>query len=320
MDICARVTQLSSAIALLLIAALAAAQEHEIPRTPWGAPDLNGVWDYSSATPLERPDELAGKTHFTPAEARAFMAGTDARLEAGTREFDLNGFVGVEAWIPTDAPLTDDLRTSLIVQPEDGKIPALTELAKARMEAGIAIATRPPQGPEDRPVAERCILGFSTGPPSEAFFGYNSLLQIFQTENEVAILQEMVNDSRIIPIGTKPHLPAQLRQWKGDSRGHWEGDTLVVETRNFSGRNPFRGSGHQLIVGERFTRLNENQIEYEFTIEDPESFSSPWTARYPIRRRSDTLFEFACHENNRSMEYMLRGARAMEAQEQAEQK
>jgi len=312
MDISGKLRQLISGSGLLLLACSLQAQE--IPRTPWGAPDLNGVWDFAVATPLERPDELAGKTHYTPEEAEAFMADADARLEAGVRQFDGEGnYVGVELWIPHDSPLTDDLRTSLIVEPEDGKIPDLAPAAKARFEAAGALTMAPPAGPEDRPPSERCILGFSTGPPIFGFFGYNSLLQIFQSEDTVAILMEMVNDSRIIPLAEKPHLPDAVRQWKGDSRGYWEDDTLVVETRNFRDDTSFMGSGRNLFLTERFTRRNASQIEYEYTVEDPESFSAPWTVRYPFNKTEDPLFEYACHEANHSMESMLRGARLGEA-------
>ena len=298
-----------------IVPGVGAAAEDATPRTPWGAPDLNGVWDFAVSTPLERPDALADKTHYTVEEAEAFMANAEERMKQGVLFFEggEENFVGVELWIPNDSPLTDDLRTSLIVDPPNGKIPALTEAARARLDAAGALAVAPPAGPEDRPLAERCILGFSTGPPVFGFFGYNSLLQIFQAEDTVAILMEMVNDSRIVPLVEKPHLADNVRQWKGDSRGYWEGDTLVVETRNFRSDTSFQGSGPDMLLTERFTRRNASQIEYEYTVNDPDSFAAPWTVRFPFNKTEDPLFEYACHEANDSMEYMLRGARVNEA-------
>ena len=316
MDTFDKARRLSSLTFALLIAfGTAPSQAQEIPRTPWGAPDLNGVWDFAVATPLERPDELVGQTHYTEQEAEAFMADAEARLEAEVRLFDGDdNFVGVELWIPNDSPLIDDLRTSLIVEPEDGKIPSLSETAQVRFDKAGVHTMSPPAGPEDRPPYERCILGFSTGPPVFGFFDYNSLLQIFQSEHTVAILMEMVNDSRIVPLVEKPHLPQAVQQWKGDSRGYWEGDTLVVETRNFRDETSFQGSGPNMFLTERFTRRNATQIEYEYTVDDPESFASPWTVRYPFNKTGDPLFEYACHEANHSMTSMLRGTRLEEAE------
>lgn len=314
MDICERPRPSTSTLLLLLVWLSGHASEGTPPRTPWGDPDLNGVWDFSTATPLVRLDVHEGKIHFTPEEAQAFLDSGAERLESAIREFDgEENFVGVELWIPHDAPLTGDLRTSRIIDPENGKIPALTAEAQTRMAAAGALFARPPEGPEDRPAFERCILGFSTGPPIEAFFGYNSLLQIFQAEDTVAILMEMVNDSRIIPLVEKPPLAEGIRFWKGDSRGYWDGETLVVETSGFRTEKPsFHGSGPDMRVTERFTRASEDRIQYEFTIDDPESFVSPWTARYPFRRVEGPLYEYACHEANRSMELMLKGARLSE--------
>lgn len=317
MDICGRTQRLNSialVTALLLAATNGFAQSREIPRTPWGHPDLNGVWDYSSATPLQRPADLGDKTNFTEAEAQAYLGQAEQHLEAAIAAFDGEGNdVGVELWIPTDAPLTDDLRTSLIFDPADGKIPQLTAEAQARFDATGVVTFSPPAGPEDRPAYERCIVGFGAGPPIEGFFGYNSLLQIFQSEDTVSIMMEMVNDVRIIHLDDRPYLPEHVRQWKGNSRGFWDGDTLVVETRNFTDKTSFYGSGINMRVTERFTRINDTQIEYAYTVND-ESFTAPWSARIPIRKVADTLFEYACHEVNRSMESMLRGARLAEAE------
>ncbi len=317
MDTYAKKLHLAKVTTLLLIALFAAAHtQAEPPRTPWGAPDLNGVWKYAVGTPFERSEQFAEKTHFTEEEAAAYLDGAYARLEGLIAFFDgsEDKYVGVEPWIPTDLPLTDDLRTSLIYLPDNGRIPALTEAAQARQEAERKLSLSPPTGPEDRPLTERCLTGFVTGPPLTTVLDYNSNIQIFQSEDTVVILNEMVNDSRIIPLDGRPHPPESVRQWLGSSRGHWEGDTLVVETRNFSDKTTFNGSGMNMHLTERFTRISDDVIEYDFHIVDPDSFTAPWAARSPMRRIDQPLYEYACHENNRSMGFMLSGARAQEAE------
>lgn len=317
MDTYVKKLHLAKVTPLLLIALFAAAHtQAEPPRTPWGAPDLNGVWKYAVGTPFERSEQFAEKTHFTEEEAAAYLDGAYARLEGLIAFFDggEDKYVGVEPWIPTDLPLTDDLRTSLIYLPDNGRIPALTEAAQARQEAESKLSLSPPTGPEDRPLTERCLTGFVTGPPLTTVLDYNSNIQIFQSEDTVVILNEMVNDSRIIPLDGRPHPPESVRQWLGSSRGHWEGDTLVVETRNFSDKTTFNGSGMNMHLTERFTRISDDVIEYDFHIVDPDSFTAPWAARSPMRRIGQPLYEYACHENNRSMGFMLSGARAQEAE------
>ena len=300
---------------LLTVAMSTAAQTAEPPRTPWGAPDLNGTWQFAVATPLERPEGFDEKTHFSEEEAAAYLDGAYDRLE-GLVSFLDGGeekYVGVEPWIPTDLPLTEDRRTSLIYEPDNGKIPPLTETAKARQEADRKLSLSPPAGPEDRPVAERCLTGLVTGPPLMTLLDYNSNLQIFQSEDTVALLNETIHDTRIVPLDGRPHLPESVRQWLGDSRGHWEGDTLVVETRNFTDKTTFNGSGMNMRLVERFTRVSDVAIEYDFRIEDRDSFAAPWAARSPMRLTDLPIYEYACHESNRSMEFMLSGARAEEA-------
>ncbi len=305
-------------ITILLMTAMSAAAQTpaEPPRTPWGVPDLNGVWNFAVATPLERPEAFADKTHFSEEEAAAYLEGNSDRLEDLVRYFDggEEKYVGVEPWIPTDIPLTEDRRTSLIYEPENGKIPALVEAAKARQEAANELRFSPPAGPEDRPLTERCITGFVTGPPLLTVFDYNANIQIFQSEDTVVILNEMVNDSRIVTLDGRPHLPESVRQWLGNSRGHWEGDTLVVETRNFTDKTTFMGSGMNMHLTERFTRISEDTIEYDYRVEDPDSFTAPWAALSPMRLIDLPIYEYACHENNRSMGYTLSGARAQEAE------
>ena len=317
MDTCGKKLHLSRVTVLVIAAMFAAVQtQAEPPRTPWGDPDLNGVWKHAVGTPFERPDQFADKTHFTEEEAAAYLDGAYARLEGLITFFDggEDQHVGVEPWIPIDLPLTDDLRTSLIYLPANGKIPALTETAQARQQAERELSISPPAGPEDRPLTERCLSGFVTGPPLTTVIDYNSNIQIFQSEDTVVILNEMVHDARVIPLDGRPHPPESVRQWLGSSRGHWEGDTFVVVTGNFSDKTTFNGSGKNMHLTERFTRISEDVIEYDYHIEDPDSFTASWAARSPMRRLEQPLFEYACHEHNRSMGFMLSGARAEEAE------
>jgi hypothetical protein len=316
MDTFARKRHLPEVLLLLAVALPAVGLEEEnSPRTPWGAPDLNGVWRYSIGTPLERPDALADKTHFTEQEAAAYLEGGNDRLEDLFR-FMHGGdetFVGVDLWIESDLPLTEDRRTSLIYEPSNGKIPTLTEAAKMRMEAARVAQLSPPAGPEDRPPAERCIIGAISGPPMFTGVDYNSNVQIIQSEKTIVLVNEMINDSRIIPLDNRPPLPENIRQWRGDSRGYWDGDTLVVETRNFTDQTSFSGSGMNLQLRERFTRVSDEVIEYDYRVSDPESFTSEWAARSPMILSDQPIYEYACHEHNRSMQGMLSGARVQEA-------
>ena len=306
---------LGSVIATL-VPAVNAAQDQP-PKTPWGDPDLNGTWDYSNATPMERPDELGDKTHFTPEEAREFINGFAGLVEEESRAVEGDDFVGVELWVDMETVmLTRDLRTSLIYNPPNGKIPELTEAAKTRQDTAHSLAMRPPEGPEDRNPLERCIFGIAI--PMYLSASYNTNVQIFQTPDTVAIMTEMINDTRIIPLDGHPHLPDNVRQWKGDSRGHWEGDTLVVETRNFTNKTSFNGSGMNMLLTERFTRINDTQIEYDYRIDDPDSFTAPWSVRQPIRKIEESIYEYACHEGNRSIALMLSGARTLEAEQLAD--
>ena len=315
MDTCVRQTHRLEITLLLLSTIAASALAAEPPRTPWGAPDLNGVWKIGIATPLQRPEGFAEKSHFSEVEAAAFLDGSYARRDEVISFLDggEEKFVGTELWFPADLPLTEDRRTSLIYEPANGKIPPLTEAAKLRQAAVRQRDIGLPAGPEDRPLTERCLTGFLTGPPQTTGFEYNDYLQIFQAENTIAILNEMINETRIVPLDDRPHLPESVRQWLGNSRGHWAGDTLVVETRNFTDKTTFNGSGMNMRLTERFTRISEDVIEYDFRIEDPDSFTAPWAARSPLRRTDLPIYEYACHEHNRSMEFMLSGARAEEA-------
>jgi hypothetical protein len=199
-----------------------------------------------------------------------------------------------------------------VIDPPDGRIPPLTPEAQRRLEASRAAARQhPADGPEDRSLAERCILWPTAGPPMLPSF-YNNNYQIVQGPDYVAILVEMIHDVRLIPINNGGHLPAGLRQWMGDPRGHWEGDSLVVDTTNFTDKTNFRGSDANLHLTERFTRTDEDTLLYEFTVDDATAFTRPWTGRIPMSRGAGPIFEYACHEGNYAMADMLRGARAAE--------
>jgi hypothetical protein len=284
------------------------------PLTVDGQPDLQGTWTYGSNVPLERPDNLGAKEFYTPAEAaenlkKGFQG--DKAITGGAH-YDLAQF-GLD---PSQARYAPSLRTSMIVGPE-GKIPPETPEAQRRDEAEAAREKGHEfDGPENRPLGERCILFPTAGPPMLPF-AYNNSLQIFQTPGYVAILQELVHDVRIIPIDTPgnihPHLPSGIRQWRGDSRGHWEGKTLVVDTSNYSSKGAFFGSTESLHVTERFTRTAEDIILYEFTVDDPATWIKPWTAQLPMLKDGGRIFEFACHEGNQGMANTLSVARALEA-------
>ena len=292
------------------------------PRTAWGAPDLRGIWDFRTITPLERPREMAGKEVLTEAEAGAFEErAAQRRAEADTlaipeRCVGSPNFVDCvgsynQLWFDRGTEVLEDRRSSLIVDPPDGRIPDLTPAARERADAVAAIRRRPPRGPEDRRVGARCIVGFNSGPPMSPS-AYNNNMQLFQTRDYVAILNEMVHDVRIIPLDGREHLPAHIRQWMGVSRGRWEGEVLVVDTRNLTDQTMFKGSGGNMHVIERFRRLDANTLLYEYTINDPESFVRPWTAVFPMRLTEGPIYEYACHEGNYSMFNLLSGARAEE--------
>ncbi len=296
----------------LFVACQGQAAQPATPMTSWGAPDLNGLWNFKTATPLERPDELGEKSHFTEEEARDFEAHTDERTEAFGREFEGEGnFVGAELWMVPGDELYDDRRTSLIVDPADGKIPERTPLGAERLAMDTARIHGTPAGPEDRGPAERCLLGFNSGPPMNPTV-YNDNVQIFQTKDHIVLLNEMVHDARIIPLDGRPPLPDSVRQWRGDSRGYWEGDTLVVETANFSDVTTFFGTSPNMHLTERLTRIDDGRLTYEYTVDDPDSFTEPWTAVLQMNLSDSEIYEYACHEANRSMTLMLESARDQE--------
>jgi len=285
------------------------------PRTSDGKPDLQGVWTNVTITPLERPAELKDKAVFTPAEAAQYEKDVVQRNNADRRDGSAEADVGRaynNFWYDRGTKVIPALRTSLIVDPPDGRIPPLTPAAQQRVAAQAeARRLHPADGPEDRALTERCILWPTAGPPMLPG-PYNNNYQIVQGPGFVAISVEMIHDVRIIPTDGSPHLPSNVRQWMGDSRGHWEGNTLVVDTTNFTGKTTFRGSDESLHLIERFTRTGPDIILYEFKVDDPASFTKPWSAQVPMIKMDGPLVEYACHEGNYAMAGMLGGARADE--------
>jgi len=277
--------------------------------------DLQGVWTNTTITPLERPVSLAGKQVFTPEEAAKYEKETNQRNDADSRESNPEADVNHaynQFWWDRGTKVVPGLRTSLITDPLDGRVPPLTPEAQKRMAAQVAYTREhSTDGPENRLLQERCLNWPTAGPPMLPSF-YNNEYQIVQTPSTVAIVIEMIHDVRIIPIDGSPHLPSSIRQWMGDSRGHWDGNTLVVDTTNFTDKSRFRGADENLHLTERFTRVNPNTVLYEFTVDDPTAFTKPWTAQIPMTKTKGPVFEYACHEGNYAMVDILAGARAAE--------
>lgn len=295
------------------------------PRTPDGHPELQGTWTNATVTPLQRPKELGAQQFFTPQEAAAFAKqrveqGNVDRIEGERGASDLARRAYNNVWMDRGTHVTSTMRTSLIMDPPDGRVPPLTPEAQKRYDAFHAHqALHPSDGPEDRLLTERCILFGAAGPPMLPE-PYNNNYQIVQDRGFVAIAVEMNHETRIIRLDGSPHLAPQIRQWTGDSRGRWEGDTLVVDTTNFKFNDQSRfGVGYldgmtdeNLHVVERFRRVDPSTIIYQATIDDPTVYAKPWTVEISMKKRTDRLFEYACHEGNYAMSDMLSGARAEE--------
>ena len=329
------------ALGVVSISPAGAQTAFEPPRLRDGTPDLQGVWDFRTLTPLERPEDQSDKSVLTAEEAAevesqaaARTAAANAPSEVRTEPLPVGGNIGAynSYWVDQGARVVGDQRTSLIVDPPDGRVPALRpgiemdELSLGEDLPGVRPVRVRAAGIgadsyEDRGLSERCLLGFNTGPPIVPA-GYNQNIQIFQTPDTIVILHEMVHDARIVSIdvdGRDP-LPHSIRQWMGDSRGHWDGDTLVVETVNFTDKtasfNPSvstaAGSGVSLHLIERFRRVDRDTLLYEYTVDDSTTFTRPFTAVLPMKR-GEAMFEYACHEGNYGLFNMLSGARVEEA-------
>ena len=295
------------------------------PRMPDGRPDLQGIWLSNTATPLQRPDALAGRAYLTDEEVATLRARAERIFRNGRSAFAtpesaffaaLNDVETYEAWSTSSSVGMIDVevtnRTSLVIDPVDGRIPALTPAAQSR-EAAVGIGWQFKTGPEDLNNVHRCV---TTGVPrlgGNFGAGPYTFYQLVQTSEYVAFISEAFHDARIIPLDGRPHLSTDIRQWNGDSRGYWEGDTLVVETRNFSENSYYRGAAEGLHLTERFTRSDQDTLSYQMTFADPSTWVSPWTAELPLQRRDQPIYEFACHEGNYSLVGMLRTARLEEA-------
>jgi len=326
-----RIRFLAGGVALSTVAMLATVQvstqsrSSPLARMPSGEPNLAGIYSYSTITPLQRPEALTGKTTLTDEEAQAFEAAENRRLNrdlfdpekgqpsAGYLPRAQGGVLSYnEFWYERGSKVTEDRRTSLIFDPPSGRIP-LTDAAALRVAAMRRLSdSGAGDSYTDRPLADRCIQGFNSGPPMTPG-SYNNNLQIVQTPGTIVIINEMVHNARIIPTDGRPHSP--LRQWSGDSRGHWEGDTLVVETINFRRETSLIGSTADVQLVERFRRVDRDTLAYEFTVTDPSSYTQPWSAMMPLNSIPGPIFEYACHEGNYSLPNILAGRRK---QEQAE--
>ena len=320
----------SSVVFVVLISTAAAAQSGSGSaslRTPDGRPDLSGVWDFRTVTPVERPREFADKEFLSEEEVAAYAAervlanNADLNREEkkrtttsrgqvnGTRESRDLALAYNDFWWDRGTAVIETRRTSLVVNPPDGRIPPLTDAAAERAAERLRVNQRPTEGPEDRPLGERCITGFNSGPPMLPA-AYNMNVQIFQTADHVVLLNEMVHNARIIPLDGSTH--GTVPQWTGVSRGHWEGDTLVVETKNFLRETSFRNSSKNLHLIERIQRLSEGALLYTFTVTDPTTWTQSWTVELPMRLSDLPIFEYACHEGNYGMDGTLSGARVIE--------
>jgi hypothetical protein len=347
---------LLSSADLLAQAPAAAAKKLTLPRTPDGHPDLQGTFNVETITPVERPGGVKSLV-LTDAEATALEAYEQQRhtksLEPSSADRGAPPVGGQRStpksylefleqagggtvggynlfWLASGTKfivVDGQKRSSLIVDPADGRMPPMKPEARKRNAEFLAARVSPDaaeaatagpagafDGPEARPLSERCLLGFlsTSGPPTLPNYFYNNLKQIVQTRDTVMILNEMVHDVRFIRMNAA-HLPQSIRRWLGDSVGRWEGDTLVVETTNFTDKTQFNGSSKDLKVTERFTRVDDKTLLYRFTVEDPTTWDRPWTGEYPWVASNETLYEYACHEGNYSLESMLKGARLDEA-------
>ena len=312
--------------AVLTAVAPAAAQTGLL--TAWGDPDLQGIWDFRTITPLERPEELGDKAFLTAEEAaraeqevveqnQELLERAPERTEAADqvdrRADGSPGFYN-NFWLDRGTRTIDTRRTSLVIDPPNGRLPELSPAGKERTDARrVYREEHPADSWLDRSAFDRCILGFNAGPPITPG-GYNQNMHVLQTPNHVVLVTEMVHTHRIAPLDGRPGLDQDIRQWSGDSRAHWEGDTLVIETRNFNDERRWRGTTRNMTLVERLTRVDEDTLEYEYTVTDPETWSSPWTASIPMRMADQPMFEYACHEGNYSMDGILAGHRAEEAE------
>ena len=290
-------------------------------KTPWGEPDLQGLWtsEPELGVPFERPAEFGERQTLTEAEFAARQAQAAKQLATDNAEFEVEtaetanaGAVGSATsppphWLERGQP---SRRTSMVIDPPDGRMPALSAEARARQQRGVrgSFGNGPFNSHEDFTLYDRCI---TRGVPNAIYPAvYNANTRLVQGPGYVAISYEMIHETRVVPIDSRPPLPSHLRQYLGDARAHWEGDTLVIRTANFNGRTSYRGSSDKLVLTERFRRVDADTLRYEMTVEDPSTWARPWTAALNLKPQSDQMYEYACHEGNNAMRNMLSAARA----------
>ncbi len=331
--------QLPGLLIFALLAAQAAAQQpidYQAPRTEWGQPDLQGVWNFVSETPLQRPEDYGTREFLTEEEilqARVRRAESRTAADAAEAELVVNPQAppagastgGYNNFWYERAGIGENTRTSLIVYPPNGRIPARVESAEVHTATlGPDVEGDRPvraifggigkDGPEDRGLSERCLIGFNAGPPLTGG-GYNANIQIFQNRDHAVILTEMVHDARIVPLTDKERIDENIRLWTGDSRGYFDGDTLVVETGNFTDLAPSFsrfGNARNKTLTEKFTRTSYETIQYDWTLEDPSTFTDRISATVPMTKVAGQLYEYGCHEGNYGMTNLLRGERMTE--------
>ena len=312
----------------LTLLAIVPVSSQEAPQTSWGTPDLQGVWDFRSITPLERPEDLADQVFLSEEEAANLEQAAVNRIEElankEAERTEVGGNIGAynDFWMDRGTNTDDTRRTSLIVDPSNGRLPDMTEAGQARRErAPSSFNDKIYESYTELSSFDRCIMGFNAGPPMTPG-AYNNNMQLFQTPEYVAVVTEMVHTVRIIPVGDSAASSDGIRQWSGNSRGHWDGDTFVVETQHFNDHDVYanwRGSSRNMTVVERFTRVDDSTLSYEFTVNDVDTWTSPWTAQVSMKRNDLPLFEYACHEGNYAMDAMLSGARSEEESSQGGQ-
>ena len=327
----------STLIAPISLCIAQSASDYVAPRTEWGHPDLQGVWNFNSETPMQRPERYGTREFLTQDEIeQARIQRATSRAEADAREAELvtnpeappagaASTGGYNNFWYERASIGENVRTSLIIHPSDGRIPQRVEGALVHTaNLGPDVPGERPvraifggiakDGPEDRGLSERCLIGFNAGPPLTGG-GYNANVQIFQNRDHAVILTEMVHDARIVPLDDRPPLADNIRLWTGDSRGYWDGDTLVVVTRNFTDLIPSFsrfGTAKDKTLTERFTRSGPFTVEYQWTLEDPSTFTDDISAVMPMTKVAGQLYEYGCHEGNYGMENLLRGERMSE--------
>lgn len=272
------------------------------PRTAWGAPSIEGVWDFTTNTALERPDQYKGREFLTAEEIAAVNTAANIDREPNPGDTGTYNAFWFQRGLSTG-------RTSLILDPPDGRIPPFTAEGQKRNAALRALNGF--DSYENRGLSERCLTRPTLGPPIIPG-NYNNYVRFVQTPTHVVIMVEMPTVARVVPLDGRPHLDPNIREWLGDSRGRWEGNTLVIETTNFTGNTNFRGSGRNMRLTERLTRVDADTLGYEFTVNDPETYTRPWTAAFPMKKTTEGIYEYACHEGNDTVVNILSGARAEE--------